>query len=42
MNVRLEFLAHLARDRLLGCFAVLGSATWQAPERFVVGAVQQD
>jgi serine/threonine protein kinase len=42
MHIGLEFLAHLARDRLLGGFAVLGSTAWQGPERFVVGAMQQD
>ena len=39
MNVCVEILAHLPRDRLLGRFAVLGSTTWQRPKRFVVGAM---
>jgi serine/threonine protein kinase len=42
VNVCLELLAHLARERLLGRFPVLGSTTWQGPKRFVVGAMQQD
>jgi hypothetical protein len=42
LNSSLEFLEHLALDRLLGRFAVLSSAAWQGPEWFVVGAMQQD
>src|SRR5262245_7302816 len=42
MNICIELLAHLARDGLLGGFAVLGSTPWQAPERLAVGTMQQD